>query len=92
MTLMKRTGLVGVIIFAAITAQTLRVTAEANPECAELEKKVEAIYADPRAEQCDGNLDGACGEFWSQLDSIYDRMDELSCPVDESDDGNSDGE
>jgi|GEM_PF-3160527 len=85
MSFMDNKVLVGIIFFATITVQSAQPTSAANPDCAELQKRVEAIFADPRAEQCDGNLDGACGDFWRQLDPIYDRMDELNCPVDEAD-------
>jgi len=74
---MKSLNLIWIAALVSLSATGL-AQAE-SPECQSLQKQIEAIHADPRAEQCDGSRDGECAAFWDQLDTIYDKFDAAGC-------------
>jgi hypothetical protein len=74
-------------IAALISLAPAGVALAESPECQDLQKQIDAVFADPRADQCDGSRDGECAAFWDQLDAIYDKFDAAGCtPADSEED------
>ncbi len=75
-------------IAALISLSATGVSMAESSECQQLQKQIDAIHADPRAEQCDGSRDSECAAFWDQLDAIYDKFDAADCsPADGEEEG-----
>ncbi len=85
---MKRLNLIWI---AALISLPAFAQSRPNPECEALKKQIDAIYDDPRAEQCDGSEEGECAAFWDQLDSLFDKYDELGCEAPEDEGGEEGG-